>query len=314
MKMIHIRKNNPKLKYFIICLLLSLFFIVGCTSQVSSSNITSGPGGNQPSHLVMMADGIYSINTTVPVVTGKIMTYSIEKPDYSLEWVSSLAKKLGMYGEIRETPEAFFASHKDEEKFIFTVFRDKKRIAFENRNAGSAGNLSDSEAVNSAQEFLKSSDLLFPDASESGVSYNTGESVLSSGEINRDFKQIVVSYTRKIDELPEWDSRMMITVGSQGRIVGIFLVWPGYKPNREVSIKSPEQAYEEFQTKELDFPGGVSPLKPERVVVTNVTLGYSGNNGNYLQPTYRFSGFGQKEGQTYNFVSVRIPASGEVPE
>jgi hypothetical protein len=303
-------------EFFIICILLSLILCTGCISEHSSSNNPSNTDVIKGTRFLNFTNGIYSINATVPVVTGKIMTYTVVKPNYSHDRVSSLAKKLGMSGEVRETPEAYFAEGSDEEKFIFAVFRNENKISFENRTGGSSGAMTDDEAKSVVKEFLKSADLMPPDASELRVSgYNTVEGTSSTGQQIQISKQIVVTSSRIINQIPEWDSTMMVTVGSHGNVVGFFMVWPDYQSYKAVSLKSPELAFKEFQAQEKNFVGAGMPINPEKIIVTNVFLGYSTAGGKYLQPVYLFSGYGQQGDQIRKIDPlVKIPACSEALE
>ncbi len=305
--------ESKKTKFLIIGVLLTSILIVGCLSQPSSLNNPLDSDNLQKIRIFNSTNGIYSINVTVPIITGKLMTYTVEKPNYTREQVSSLAKKLGMSGEIRDTPEAFFANSSDEEKNIFTVFKNKKQISFENLSGGSSGDLNDDGAIAAVNDFVNNTDLMPTDASNIRVSgYNTGGEKSPTGQGFQDNKQIVVSLSRQLNGLPDWNSKMMVTVGSHGNVVGFFMVWPDYQSYKAVSLKSPELAFKEFQTQEKNFVGAGMPINPEKIVVTNVSLGYSTSGGKYLQPIYLFSGYGQQGDRIQKIDPlVKIPASSE---
>ncbi len=257
--------------------------------------------------------GKYSISTEVPQTSDKVMIYFSEKPSYSSEWVSSLAKKLGMSGEIRETPEAYFASSADEKDNIFVVHKDARVIVFTKRNAGSSGDLTDEKAIASVKEFLKSTDLMPSDALEPSVAYNTGEGLSPSGEIQKGWKQVVVTFPRQLNGVMVWNSQLMVTVDSQGNVVDLFMNWRDYKPYKEAFLKSPEKAFEEFQEKSI-----VSGKSPDKITVNSVSLVYTeppaASKEKYLRPIYVLDGMVQSSvGRTESFEPVIITASQEVP-
>jgi hypothetical protein len=304
-----------KTLFFVAIILLIYTFANGCLSQ-SSENLSSPPNNLSEKHVFNSTHGIYSINATVPVITGKIMTYSVERPNYSEEWISLLAKTLGMSGNIREGEKAFYASRADEENNYFIVYKDKMQISFKNFRGSFSKNLTDSEAIAAVNSFLQRSNITIPDASVPQISgYNTGGEKLPTDQFNQNSKQIVVTSSRRINHIPEWDSKMMITVGDNASVVGFLIIWPDYQPYKKVSIISPEQAFEEFQMKDIYFTGSGLPIQPEKIIVTNVTLGYSAMDGKYLQPVYLFSGYGQ-QGDSIQEIDplVKIPASREVFE
>lgn len=305
-----------KILFFVVIIILIYTFANGYLSQSSSVTIHSYPDNLSEKDVFNSTHGIYSVDATVPVITGKIMTYSVERPNYSQESISLLAKTLGMSGNIREGENAFYASRADEENNYFTVYKDKMQISYKNLSGRFTENLTDREAITAANNFLERSKITIPDASVPQISgYNTGGGKLPTDQLNRISKQIIVTSSRRINHMPEWDSRMMITVGDKASVVGIFIVWPDYQPYKEVSIISPEQAFEEFQMKDIYFTGSGLPIQPEKIVVTNVSLGYSAIDGKYLQPVYLFSGYGQ-QGDSIQKIDplVKIPASREVLE
>jgi len=234
------------------------------------------------------------------------MTYTSEEPGYTTEWVSSLAKKFGMSGQIRESKEAYFADETEEDDYIFVVHRDDKIIVFENYHGQSGDPPSPEDATKSVKEFLENTSLMFPDATEAGIDYNTGGSISSSGEYVQNFRQIVVIFSRELNGLEVWDSEILADVDSQGNVVGLFISWRDYKPYKEVSLKTPEQAFEEF----LKEFARVHGEKTEIVIVTDVLLGYSSlpisGTQRYLQPTYVFEGSVQRGSSIDEFEPIII--------
>lgn len=256
-------------------------------------------------------NGTYSINASVPLVTGNIMVYTVEKPNYSHEWVSSLAKNLGMSGDVRENEFGFYHNMSDEEKFSFVLQKNTSQLVFMiHGEETSSGNLTEIEAKTAVKNFLKNSGLM-SDAGEPRVVYNSEFTFNLSRGTTQTSKQIVLVFSRRINGLPEWGSTSMITVGSRGNIVTMFMVWPDYQLYKTVPLKSPEQAFGEFQATQLGFLGVYPQLKPDKVVVTNVSLGYSTHNGKYFQPVYLFGGYAQQSNQTKQFDSVEVNATNE---
>ncbi|MDI6720661.1 MAG: hypothetical protein QMD46_13740 [Methanomicrobiales archaeon] len=312
-----------------ICFLI-LFFLLpisilsaGCTSQPSSAvpspNVTlhnNSQENGSPYDLqsLNVTEGIYSINVSFPAVPDKITVYVFERPDYTTEWVRSLAKKLGMSGEIRESNEAYYANETEEDDFYFVVQKDDKIIAFKNYHQQSGVPFSAEKATESVHGFLECTGLMFPDATEANIGYNIGESISPSGEPVQTWKQTVVTFSRELDGLTVLGSEIIADVDSRGNIVGLYLHWQDYKPYKEVSVKSPEQAFAEYlnyQKESLYIEG--TPMKPEKVVVTNVLLLYR-STGNYLEPTYVFQGYGQQGELTQPFAPVYIAATNDIAD
>ncbi|MDK2889799.1 MAG: hypothetical protein PWR21_431 [Methanoculleus sp.] len=265
----------------------------------------------EKSTMLDSTNGRYSIHTSVPTTSGKLMTYISEKPEYTEEWVSSLARNLGMSGKKRESEKAYYADETEEDEFYFVVQKDAKIIAFKKYHQQSGEPLSAETATESVHEFLENAGLMFPDATDANIGYNTGESISPSGERVQTWKQIVVTFPRELNGLRVWDSQILADVDPQGNVVRLFISWPDYKPHKEVSLKTPEQAFEEFQKEFASIHGE----KAEKVIVTDVSLGYSSlpisGTQRCLQPTYVFEGSVQRGSLTDEFEPIIIEASGE---
>lgn len=320
--------------FFVLCLLLTTVIVsAGCTSQTSSAapspniaphdnfqeydvlkpeeNSTPENSNLHDPRFFNATEGIYSINASFPAVSDRIMVYTLEKSEYTKEWVSSLAKKFGMSGKIRESEKTYYADEVEEDDYYFVVLKDDRSINFKSYHQQSGDPPSPENATISVKEFLESTGLTFPGATGAGIDYGTGGSISSSGEYVQNFRQIVVSFDRKMNGIGVLGSSIMAHVDAQGNIVQLFYHWPDYKPYKEVSLKSPEQAfteYLEYQKDSLYITG--APMKPEKVVVTRVSLFYR-STGKYLEPTYVFWGYGQQGDVTQPFASVGIVATDE---
>jgi hypothetical protein len=94
----------------------------------------------------------------------------------------------------------------------------------------------------------------------------------------------------------------------------MFMNWRDYTPYKQVPLKTPEQAFQEFQTKPLV----VQTIKPGKVIVNAITLVYYTQpavvNEKYLQPIYVFEGYVQNGNTTEKFRPVAIAATNEVFE
>lgn len=299
-------------QFLIISVLISIILFAGCVSPDSSLNSQSDPNPIMKNQFLNLTEGIYSINTTVPIISGKIMTYSIERPNYTREQVSSLATNLGMSGEIRETKEAYIGNASDDGKYMFAVMKEANRISFQDFNGAPSNDLTSDEAISAVKRILGNASLFPADTTEPSVTYIMGECKLESGEMSKNCKKMVLSYPRNQNGLPVWGSTLMVTVGYQEKIIDMLMNWPDYHQYKEVSVKSPEQAFKEFQTKDLVFMGTDGSIKPEKVIVTEVSFGYSNGRGEYLQPTYLFRGYGQEGTRIEKFNPVEIIASDEV--
>jgi len=320
--------------FFVLCLLLTISIVsAGCTSETSSAvpspdvtlhnssqeygdldqeeNSTLEDSTSHDPRFFNATEGMYSINASFPAVSDRIMVYTPEKPEYTKEWVSSLARKLGMSGKVRESKDAYYADEAEEDDYRFAVYKHDQMINFKKYRQQSGDPPSPEDATNAVKELLESAGLMFPDATGAGIGYDTGGSISSSGEYVQNFRQIVVMFDREMNGISVLGSSIMARVDAQGNVVELDLHWPDYKPYKEVSLKSPERAFAEYlqyQKDSLYIEG--PPMKPEKVVVNKVSLFYR-STGKYFEPTYVFQGYGQQGEVTQPFASVCIVATDE---
>lgn len=252
----------------------------------------------------------YSYVASVPISNNKTYLYTPVKPVYTKEWVSILAKNLGMSGDIRETKEAFYAGDNDTEQFLFVVQKNSSMILFWKYNTKSLAIQSDAQAITQANTFLQKNNLLPSDNLEPRVVNNTAVIFTRSGDRISEWKTNVVIYPQLINGLPVFNAQFNVEVDSNGNIIGFTRNWWEYSPYKEITLKSLEDAFSEFQTRSNQSLKGI----PEKVNVTKVSLGYHMNQSGvseYLEPVYIFEGYIQRRNSTEFFEPVIISANNE---
>ncbi|OPX63225.1 MAG: PKD domain protein [Methanoregula sp. PtaB.Bin085] len=240
--------------------------------------------------LTMIEDS-YSVDAKVPVTSDIVAIYKSVRPEYTKESVSSLAMNLGMSGNIRETPNAFYAGDTDTDQYYFVVQKDTGMISFQKFNARSGMPQPDRKSIEAVNRFLQDNNLLPLNSLEPAVVNNVGESISSTGERQISWKTNVISYPQMIDGLPVYNAQFTVEVDSENNIIGLFRNWREYQPYETVILKSPEQAFGELKSHQ---PQGKKAVKPDNVKVTGISLGYSlqasTDGEEYLQPLYILKG------------------------
>jgi PKD repeat protein len=280
------------------------------STLIFKQNSNSGNSNLQFSS-INLAVGKYSIAASVPVAKNSTMVYAPVKSGYTREFASSLAKSLGMSGNLRETENAFYANDTDADKYYFVVRKDTPMISFQKLNSRSGLPQSKDQSVSAVNAYLRKNNLLPPGDLEPEVVNNVGERFNRSGERHLDWKTNVITYPQVINGLPVLNAQFTVEVDSHGNIIGLFKNWCDYKPYRESNFKSPDTAFGEFRIKNLQSQKGNS----NKIVVTNVSLGYymqSSDTVAYLQPGYTFEGYYQNGNSTEPFDPVIIPAIQDV--
>jgi PKD repeat protein len=275
---------------------------------IFKKNRESG-GSTEPMGIV---DDTYSVPASVPVTDNTIVTYVPVKPGYTKEWVSSLAKSLGMSGDIRETEDAFYAGDTDAQHYYFEVRKDTSTIAFQKFNGRSGLPQSEASSIAAVYSFLRKNGLLPPDTPKPEVLNNFAERISPSGERDINWKTNVVTYPQMIDGLPVFNAQYTVEVDSENSIIGLWRNWQDYLPYQEITVKSPEVAFTEFKVRH----DSDKKVKTEKTKVTDVSLGYvmqsSADGKRILEPVYLFEGDDQIGKANKSFEPVTIDAKKQV--
>jgi len=270
------------------------------------------PASAAPSRSLSLVAGKYSVNGIVPVVPDKIMIYVLDKTGFTKASASSLAKSLGMSGEIREAEKAFIGGESEVEYYYFAIEKDTSTISFIKLADKPGQSRSKLQSVSSVDSFLRENNLMHPDVIDSAPSDNTGKSLIRSNEREFGQKTGITTLSRAINGLPVYNSQIMIERDSEGNIIKFFQNWRNYKSYKEVALKTPETVIDEFKTVELNTNG----RSPDVIVITDVSLGYyshaSVSSEKYLQPIYVIKGFYQDGDTTHPFEPVIISATDEI--
>jgi PKD repeat protein len=267
---------------------------------------------NTSKESMSIVEGTYSVQTSVPVTNNSVFTYVPVKPEYSKDWVISLAKSLGMSGDIRETDDAFYAGETDAQQYYFEVRKDTSAISFQKFNGRSGLPQSESESITAVNAFLRKNDLLLPDMPEPEVLNNVGESISPYGERHVDWKTNVITYPQMIDGLPVFNAQFTVEVDSDNSIIGLWRNWRDYQHSQEITLKSPETVFNEFKSRHDSDKKG----EAEQTRVTEISLGYvmqpSPDDEGTLQPVYLIEGNDQVGIAKESFDPVTINAKKKV--
>ncbi len=261
----------------------------------------------------------FVLNTTLPEVPKRLMVYECAEPNVTLEYVSQLAKQFGMNGQPKK--EVFGEFVLTDGKYHLEVNTKSGRLAYTDASRWMVGNNidkpsnlpSDKEAVKLARNYLSEKGLMPADAILRDVTHPRVVAMDKEGNIIRvGFEDVKVSFTRKINGFPAVGagSKLDVEMGGNGDVINIFKVWRDYRPYKEYSLITPEQALEKL--KKVGVFTGIKSV--DKAVINKIYLGYytkpASEKQTYLQPVYVFEGYAKGENRTEEFKQY-IPA---IPE
>jgi hypothetical protein len=147
---------------------------------------------------------------------------------------------------------------------------------------------SEEEAKEIATQFLAQVGLLPPGAYASEVV--VGGSCGGDGmEIH--VAHLLVRFAWEIDGFPATDTKFGVRIGDGGEVVQVTRVWKETEPYKEISIRSPQEAYQELVAGEGSCP---VPSGCRKMVIEKISLAYwmepRIEKQEYVVPVYEFKG------------------------
>jgi len=257
-----------------------------------------------------------TLDKSVQSNESKIMVYRTILPHYTREDIITYGEKFNMSpdDDIKGGDEGYGRASKDRKIHLYLT--NTGWIEYLNSHRAHTINLidipgnlpSDDEAVKIATRFLKDRDLL-PD----GAEFRTTSHGKIHGTAENDtdivlWEDVQVWYGRKLNGIPVKGTQLMLAIGADGTPIEFFTNWRDYQPYKELSVKTPEQSFEELKTKGV--PVGMN--NPEKVSITDSYLAYHTKAGaeteEYLEPVWVFKGNIMVDGKAVDSVEAYIPA------
>jgi len=283
-------------------ILIGLLVLVGGSYPLYADNLSGGEGGAFEVDLPVSAGPAgelsFELATEFPEVGSTVMVYRVEGPDVTTGKVIEMGRRLGFQGDAGFIEDATGIAMIDEsggEMRQLTVWVDSGAMEYgfvemDKLYPPMPPMLpSDGEAAEIATRFLAEAGLLPPSAQVSevvpGGSYGGPEGTYVT--------HVLVRVGREIDGFPATGpgAKFGVRIGDKGEVVALFRVCREVEPYRDVSIKGPEQAYQELVAGGASY---VAPLECRKVVVEKVSLAYwmeaARETQEYVVPVYEFKG------------------------
>jgi hypothetical protein len=220
-----------------------------------------------------------------------VLSYRIVSPVVTVESVAELGARLGFTGEAAPIDDgSYIAMSKPETKDHLWVNTSSGAIDYSCPHKLyplSPDPLpANDEAVDIAIRFLEQIDMYFPDLA-------ANEPVIG-GRISGNPAHLLVRFTRYVDGIPltGMGNKFGVRISDEGEVARALLHYPELEPYKEVSIKAPDQAFNELKS-----GGGLLPAIEgyfDKVVIDEVSIGYYLESINkkqeFLLPAWTFSG------------------------
>ena len=159
----------------------------------------------------------------------------------------------------------------------------------------------DAEAERIALAFLEKTGMQSPGARVVKIGVGQKQEVWKAGESEPEASCDVtktVRFGRPLDGLPVYGDEFTVILGDGGKVAGLVKTWREVTPDGNISLRSPEEAYEDLLAARTIRPrvGG----EYGRITIENVSIGYwmepRGVVQDLVRPVYAFSGTAFRDG------------------
>jgi len=246
----------------------------------------------------------------------KIMVYKTVPYHFTREDIITYGEKFNMSpdDDIKGGDEGYGRASKN--RNIHLYLENNGFVEYSNSNRAHTinpidvpGNLpSDDEAVKIATRFLKDRDLLPEGAEFINTSHGKIYGTAKNGADIVLWEDVQVWFGHKLNGKTVEGTQLMLAIGADGMPIEYFTNWRNYQPYKELSVKSPEQSFEELKIKGV--PVGMN--KSENVLIEDSYLAYHTKAGaeteTYLEPVWVFKGNIMVDGKAADPVVAYIPA------
>ena len=121
------------------------------------------------------------------------------------------------------------------------------------------------------------------------------------------------SFGRSLDGLPVYGDEFAVILGDGGKVVGLVKTWREVEPDGNISLRSPEEAYEDLRAARTVRPH--TGQEYDQITIENVSIGYWMEPRGFVQdlvrPVYAFSGTALRDGVEESYVEYVFADEGK---
>lgn len=304
-------RRNIKI-YLLSFLIILIIFAVSYILYINSNKI---PALNIPMPGQEMPQIDYKVTAKFENLPTEAMVYKFKKPQ-NVDFYS-IAKKFGLSGKAQYDSETKTYKIKEEVdgklKYSFTYEAETGRWEYIDEeemylNDNPTNIPSDEEAKRIATEFLKKEGLF-----SERFTYCTVVPASSGDKLTNDYKVHYkdVYFYPSINGKPIYGvSRIVISVGDNGKIIGVLKWYKDFEEYKKVKIIPAEKALERVKRRQAS--NNINP-RAKSATINKVFLAYWEDAGTieeqpYLQPVWVFAGEAVTEDGKYESFDAVVPA------
>ncbi|HQD27230.1 MAG TPA: calcium-dependent protein kinase [Methanoculleus thermophilus] len=305
----------------LICLALAI--IAGCVwvlgpGQVPESPLPAGAGSGEDR---------FSLTAEFPEVRDSYTLYRVVPAAITEEQVREVAERFGLSGEPgamnKKTGEFLLVDVSKEPEEQVSVYAHSGGVAYHILDKEFPTEVTkqpdlptDAEAEKIALAFLEKTGMQSPDARVVKTEVNQKQEVWEAGatepKVSYDITK-AVRFGRSLDRLPVYGDEFAAILGDGGEVVGLVKTWREVKPDGNVSLRSPGEAYEDLLAARTVRPH--TGQEYDQITIENVAIGYWMEPRGFVQdlvrPVYAFSGTALRDGVEEPYVEYVFADEGK---
>lgn len=287
-----------------LCVLTIVFKVSGINNEFKELYITM-PGQEQPEVQYEIDDNLFNDYQQ------ELMVYKFKNHKNHEEKAKLLAKKIGLHEELQYDSKNNKYS-KDKNSIYFDYEVDTGYWSFRNSKAfdlGVRNNIpTDTEAIEIAKNIIKEYNIYDERFSNIIVVNQT-----YGDELSNNLEVLVkdVYFYPTVNGIPVLGiSRIIVSIGHEGEIVGICKYYKEYEEYKKVKLKNPKEAFKEV--KKGKASNNIDPNAKE-AKIKNVQLAYWEDGGGineqpHLQPVWIFEGESIDDNNEISKFDAIVPA------
>ncbi|MDD3215385.1 MULTISPECIES: calcium-dependent protein kinase [unclassified Methanoculleus] len=270
---------------------------------------------------------MFSLTAEFPEVRDSYTLYRVVPAAVTEEQVREVAGRFGLSGEPgamnKRTGEFLLIdASKDPEEQV-SVYAHSGAVAYHIPDLELPTEVtdqpdlpSDAEAEKIALAFLEKTGMQSPDARVVKIEVNQMQEIWEAGatepKVSYDVTK-AVRFGRSLDGLPVYGDEFAVILGDGGGVAGLVKTWREVEPDGNVSLRSPEEAYEDLRATRTVRPH--TGQEYDQITIENVAIGYwmepRGFVQDLIRPVYAFSGTALRDGVPEPYVEYVFADEGK---
>lgn len=249
------------------------------------------------------AETTFVLNATFPEIRDSYLVYKTVTPEVTSDYVKGIGRTFGLTenAELRINDKIRLVDEAEGTRKQVTVYKASGAIQYYKEYPASVDSQpilpSENDAKEIASDYLSTRKLLPEDAEFKNVGVSETYEIWRAGSsepiISYDVS-LAVRFSRSVNGLPVYGhDELAVIIGNNSEVHEIVMNWRAIEPYREISLKTPEEAYKELIAGENRVQPPLE-MMADRATINEISIGYwmepRITKQEFVLPVYAFTG------------------------